>query len=123
MPKKKLTDLSQVDGKIRKEEEKETPEYQPTTLDQLFGDTGLSKYNTLKQEEYEGQLEEMNSAELRRHAIEVAHVVPAISPERTKKRLLIEFQKHVTAYQIPKTPAKKDKEPSKAALRIMSECK
>jgi hypothetical protein len=123
MPRKKLTEMNQVDGKIRKEEESTNAQYEVTTLDQLFGDTGLSKYNTLDRETYENQLNDMNSAELRRHAIEVAHVVPTVSMERTKKRLLIEFTKHVNGFKTPRIAAQPDKEPSKEVLKIMSECK
>lgn len=124
MARKKLNELNQVDGKVRKEEDSDTPQYEPTTLSQLFGETnGTERYGTLDVEEYKNQLEEYNSAELRRHAIEVAHVVPAISPERTKKRLILEFQKYTLGFTTPKITHKKDKEPSKEALRIMAECK
>lgn len=127
MPKtiKKLSDLKQIDGKVRKEEEKDNPEYEITSLDQLWhGDAvGFSKYKTMDLEEYKTQLAEYNTSELQRHAVEVAHVVPAISRERLEKRLVLEFQKHINAYRVPKLNKKKDKEPSKEALRIMAEVK
>ena len=123
--KKKLHELKNIDGKIRAEEEQDNPQYEITSLDQLWhGDAvGFSKYQTMDLDEYQTQLTEMNSAELRKHAVEVAHVVPAISRERLEKRLVLEFQKHVNGYRIPKVSQKKDKEPSKAALRIMAEVK
>ena len=41
---KKLESLSQTHGK---------EEFKPTTLDQIWGDTGISKYGTLNEDEYE----------------------------------------------------------------------
>ena len=121
---KKLNQLNQCDGKIRKEEDSDNLQYEPTTLSQLFGESqGTERYGTLDIETYKSQLAEMNTAELQRHAVEVAHVVPAVARERLEKRLLLEFTKHVTAFTIPKIKAKQDKEPSKAVLKIMSECK
>jgi hypothetical protein len=119
-----LNTALQTDGKIRSEEDSENPQYQPTTLSQLFGETnGSERYGTLDIEVYKNTLEGFNSAELRRHAIEVAHVVPAVSSERTIKRLVLEFQKYTAGFTMPRVTHKKDKEPSKEALRIMAECK
>jgi hypothetical protein len=124
MARKKLNESNQTDGKIRSEEDSENPQYQPTTLSQLFGETnGSERYGTLDADEYRTTLEGFNSAELRRHAIEVAHVVPAISSERTIKRLLLEFQKYTLGFTTPRVTHKKDKTPSEEALRIMAECK
>lgn len=121
--KKKLNELSQIHGKLEPELDNPTQEYEVTTLDQLFGDNGFSKYSTMDLEEYRAQITDYNTAELRTHAIEVAHVVPSISRERTEKRLLLEFQKHVAGFKTPKITHKVDKKPSKEALRIMAECK
>lgn len=120
----KLSNLKQIDGKIRKEEEQENPQYEPTTLSQLFGEsTGSERYGTLDLEEYKTQLAEMNTSELQRHAVEKAHVVPAVSRERLEKRLVLEFQKYTSGFLVPKIKPRKEKEPSKEALRIMAEVK
>lgn len=112
----------QTDGKLEKENE--NGEYEITSLDQLWGFDGTGgRYQTLDTEEYTNELEELNSAELRRHAIEVAHVVPSTSVERLKKRLILEHKKYVSAFRTPKHQNKKDKPPSKEVLKIMSEVK
>jgi hypothetical protein len=124
MPKKKLSELKQTDGRLRPEEELDNPQYEPTTLAMLFQESnGSERYGTLNVEEYKTQLSEYNTAELQRHAVEVAHVVPAVSRERLEKRLVLEFQKYTSGFLIPKTKPKKEKEPSKEALRIMAEVK
>ena len=118
--KKKLLDLDQVHGKL----EPENGEYEPTTLSQVFGESnGSEKYNTLDIEKYKSQLDDLNVAELRTHAIEVARVVPSSNTERLKTRLISEFQKHVSQFTQAKIKLPKDKEPSKEVLKIMSEVK
>lgn len=119
-----LKTAQQIDGKIRKEEDSENPQYEITTLASLWGETnGSERYGTLDVEEYKNQLAEYNTAELQRHAVEVAHVVPATSRERLEKRLVLEFQKYTSGFRVPKIKPQKDKEPSKEVLRIMAECK
>lgn len=124
MPKKsnKLTEMDQLHGKLEKENE--NGEYEVTSLDQLWGFDGTGgRYKTLDPQEYENELNDLNSAELRRHAIEVAHVVPSTSVERLKKRLILEFKKHISAFRVPKNQNKKDKPASKEVLKIMAEVK
>lgn len=125
MARKKLSQLNQIDGKLRKEEETDVSKskYEITSLDQLFGENGFSKYKTMDIGDYKEQISEMDTASLREHAIEVAHVVPSTNRDRLEKRLLIEFQKHINAYQTPRIQQKPEKKPSKEALKIMSEVK
>ena len=113
----------QTDGKVRKEEVSGS-QYEPTTLSQLWGETnGSEKYKTLDVEEYKEQLNQMNMSELQGHALEVARVVPIHQRERLEKRLVLEFQRHVAGFLVPKVTHKKDKPVSNEALRIMAECK
>jgi len=118
---KKLSSLKETHGR----DDSKTPKFQPTTLSQLFGETnGSERYNTMDTEEYERYLnEDLNSAELRRHAVEVAHVPPTTSVERTKKRLILEHKKYVAGFTSPLRKAKKEITPTKEALRIMAEVK
>lgn len=121
-PKKKLKDLKQTDGKIRSEDVTGRPDV--STLAQLWGeDSGLNKYGTISLEEYKSQLQDMNTASLREHAIEVAHVVPGTNRDRLVKRLEAVFSKHVEAMTPMKDTRPKEREPSSEALRIMSEVK
>lgn len=120
--KKKLSELSQTDGKLRKEDT--SGQYEPTTLAQLWGEGhGTDKYGTLNIEEYRAQLKDMNTASLREHAIEVAHIVPGTNRERLEKRLEAEFLKHVKSFTQNKIERPKEKEPTKEVLKIMEEVK
>lgn len=103
----KLSDLTQIDGKLHPELE-ETKEIrgQSTTkitrLDQLMNkDIGFNKYGTLDADVYQSELESMNLAELRSHVQHKVGVVPASSRERLIKQCLIAFRKHVAGFQKP----------------------
>ena len=93
MAKKKmnLNDLHQAHGK---DEEKKSVQ----SLDQLWGDTGQSKYNTLDLNEYTAKLAEMNKTDLQNHASKIG-LVPIDSRELLVKRLVAEFKKHVNRYE------------------------
>ena len=61
--KNKLDEINQTHGKVEK-----TDEFQPTSLDQIWGSDGSSKYGTLSLDDYESQLKDMSKAELHIHA-------------------------------------------------------
>ena len=67
MPKKKSTSkakkTSKLQGLSQAHGKDETKEFQPTTLDQVWGDTGLWKYNTMNEDEYKDQLKQMSKAD------------------------------------------------------------
>jgi hypothetical protein len=97
---KKVQELSQTHGKVEGKV--------LTTLDQIWGDTGISKYKTLELEEYEEQLSEYNKTDLQAHATKIG-LIPVDSTGELKKRLVREFKKHVSKYnatakQIKATP-------------------
>lgn len=94
MPKKrKIEELSQTHGKL------EDIEYK--SLDQIWGDTGLSKYNTINVQEYINLINEMNKSDLQAHANKIG-LVPVDNRELLTKRLISEFKKFISSYQIPK---------------------
>ena len=95
--KRNVKNISQVHGKEEKP--------QPTTLDQIWGDTGLWKYNTMEIEEYQTELRELNKTDLQAHATKIG-LIPVDSKEMLTKRLLREFKRHVSSYNLPvdKTP-------------------
>lgn len=113
MRKKKLEQLNQIHGK-------EESSFQPTTLDQIWGDDGLGLYSTLNEAEYLESLSEMNATDLQRHAIKVG-VVPDYKIETTKKRLLSAFRSHVSAYRKPSFTPAKPKSLDKEVRNILSE--
>ena len=91
----------------------------PTTLDQIWGDDGIWKYNTMKVDEYRAQLNEYNLTDLQRHASRVG-IIPIESRVRLQETLLREFKKHVSAYNVPNDPSQ-DTEISEEAMKILKE--
>ena len=98
-PKKKsaevLNENIEVDGKVETR--------QPTTLDQIWGDEGLSRYNTTDESEYSARLEDMMYVDLQNHAREVC-LRPDVEHRVLKERLINEFRKHIAAYRGSKAP-------------------
>jgi hypothetical protein len=103
--------LTQVDGK------QET--YQPTTLDQIWGDSGLGLYKTLDASDYQSQLNEMSKADLQAHSIQIG-IIPVDNRDVLIKKLMKEFNRHVASYRRP-AAHQKPKLPSKEAMKILSE--
>ena len=109
----KMQSLSQTHGK------KET--FEPTTLDQIWGDTGSKKYKTQDVKQYEEQLKAMNITDLQKHATTVG-LIPIQNKNLLAKRLLKEFQKHWAAYKKPK-PSGNQVKLSRKAKDILAEGK
>ena len=98
-----------------------TETFKPTTLDQIWGDTGLFRYNTLNEEEYKNSLDEMDKSDLQSHARKVG-VFPDDNREVLYRKLLKEFRMFTSAYRVP--THKIDSKPiSKESLRVLSEGK
>jgi len=101
MPKKtnkkkstKAKELKQTHAMI----EKET--FVPTTLDQIWGDSGEQKYKTLDPEEYKNWLDEQDKASLQTHATSVG-LLPVEHVGELKKRLVREFNVHRAKFTKP----------------------
>jgi hypothetical protein len=92
--KRKIEELSQTHGKL------ENVQYK--SLDQIWGDTGLSKYKTTNLEEYINIINEMNKSDLQAHANKVG-LVPIDNREMLTKRLVAEFKKFVSTFNVPTT--------------------
>ncbi len=107
--KKKIT---QINGK------EET--FKPSTLDQIWGDTGVSKYNTLDLAKYKESLEEMNLSDLQSHAIKIG-VWSADGRDVLTRKLLKEFSYFVGAYRQPRQAPSIPKTPSANTLKILAE--
>tara|TARA_Y100000114_G_scaffold154517_1_gene176715 strand:+ start:155 stop:553 length:399 start_codon:yes stop_codon:yes gene_type:complete len=86
---KKVEDMSQTHGK------EEKPLY--TTLEQIWGDTGISKYGTFDENEYAGELKNMTKSEIQAHANKMG-LIPIDNRNELVKRLMKEFIYHKSKY-------------------------
>ena len=109
---KDLKSLAQTHGK------EET--FEPTTLDQIWGDDGLSVYGTMDENHYENELDEMNLSDLQAHASRVG-IIPIDNRATLRERLLREFRKHVASYKKPVSPPAPQHKVDSEAMKILSE--
>ncbi len=91
---KKVQDLSQTHGKEES--------FQPTTLDQVWGDDGTGKYATQEEQKYIGSLREMTRIDIQSHATKVG-LIPVENRDVLEQRLLREFRRHWSQYKRPIT--------------------
>ena len=75
----KVKDMSQTHGKVEK------PLY--STLEQIWGDTGLSRYGTFDENEYAQELKNMTKSDIQAHANKLG-LVPIDNRTELVKRLL-----------------------------------
>ncbi len=117
-PKKKAKAKEMIQTHAMEEEEK----FEKTTLDQVWGDEGLSKYETLEESDYLDQIKFLNRSDLHSHAITIG-ILPIDNRDILISRLTREFRKHVLSYQKPKkkTLAKGKAKLSQKARRVLSE--
>jgi len=115
MAKKKLR-LDEIHQAHGKDESKETVQ----SLDQLWGDDGLSKYKTLDVAEYTEELAGMNKTDLQNHAAKLG-LVPIDSRDLLVKRLVAEFKKHVTKYEKVRKPESKDESKEATVKKLLSD--
>ena len=100
-------------------EEKES--FQKTTLDQIWGDTGFTRYGTQDEQEYLSSIKGMNRSDLHSHAVKHG-ILPVDNRELLTTRLLREFKKYILAYKKPsKAGVKEGKKESKKASSILAE--
>ena len=109
---KNVKNLSQTHGKVE--------EFQPTTLDQIWGDTGITAYGTMNEKEYEARVDDMNMSDLQAHASTVG-IIPVDNRNMLRERLLREFRKHVSSYQRPISPPNPRETLNEEATKILSE--
>lgn len=86
---KKVEEMSQTHGK------EEKPLY--TTLEQIWGDTGISRYGTFDENEYLSELQNMTKADIQAHANKLG-LIPIDNRTELTKRLLKEFVYHKSKY-------------------------
>ena len=115
MAKKKLK-LDEIHQAHGKDESTDTVQ----SLDQLWGDDGLSRYKTLNVTEYTEELAGMNKTDLQNHAAKLG-LVPVDSREILVKRLVAEFKKHVTRYEKVRKPEVKDDNKEAKVRKLLSD--
>jgi hypothetical protein len=99
--KPKLEEMSQTHGML--EENKTTP----STLDQVWGDTGIGgKYRTLDLLIYKKELGHMSKSDLKAHATTIG-LMPVDNVNLLQDRLIREFRLHVSSYAKPLSTSNK----------------
>jgi hypothetical protein len=112
-PKKSLENLDQAHGK-------DESRAMPTTLDQIWGDTGLWRYNTKNVDEYKVQLHDMTLADISEHANKIG-LIPVGDRVNLEKKLIDEFKKHISKYAVSAVPPKDPPEISEKVKKILKE--
>jgi hypothetical protein len=110
--KKKLEELSQSHGMEQK--------FIPSTLEQIWGDEGLTKYGTMDEDVYSNKINEMNKTDLWSHASKLG-LVPIDNTSLLKRTLLSEFRKHVNGYKRPPETKAAEQNISREVLKILAE--
>ena len=110
--KSSLKNMSQTHGK--------TKEFEPTTLDQIWGDDGTGMYGTLDVEKYETRLDDMNMSDMQSHASRVG-IIPIDNRSMLRERLVREFRKHASAYKKPASAPEENPQVNKDVMKILSE--
>jgi hypothetical protein len=107
----KKKNLKLIDGQEKK--------FSPSSLDQVWGATGLDKYETFDLEEYKSTLKELNLSDLQSHASKIG-IIPCNSRDMITKELVKQFLAHTGSFRQPKQ-SKISKALSKEAAKILSE--
>lgn len=89
-----LQDYMQTHGMEEKQR------FEPTTLEQIWGNDGYAKYNTFDEEVYRKRLADMNKADLQKEARKRG-LVPIDDTKRLKDRLMKDFKLYVAGLNVP----------------------
>ena len=111
-PKKKAKDMMQTHAKEEKPK--------ATTLDQVWGDTGNTKYGTVDEATYHNKVSGMNTTDLQAHA-HTHGMVPIQDRGRLIKLLMSEFRKYVSGFQRPPEPSNPIQNISEESVRTLAE--
>ena len=101
-------------------EEKEP--FQKTTMDQVWGSTGSSKYGTLEESVYLNKIRNMNRSDLHSHAVTVG-ILPIENRDMLATRLTREFKKPVLSFHNPQDKKRKEPAVSERIRSILAEGK
>ena len=109
---KGIKNISQAHGK------KEN--FEPTTLEQIWGDDGSTTYGTLNENQYANRLDDMNMSDLQTHASTVG-IIPIDNRSTLRERLLRDFRKHVSSYKKPTHQTQSPRDVNPETIKILSE--
>ena len=107
----KLKKIKQAHGR------EEKSDFEPRTLDQVWGDTGLGKYRTFDETEYKDNLDNMAKTDLQAHATKIG-LVPIDNRSMLTQRLVREFNKHVNSFKPTKISKAKNNNSSKIPTEV-----
>ena len=110
----KMDNMTQAHGKVE--------EYEPSTLEQIWGSDGMDTYNTLDVGDYETQLNGMAKVDMQAHATKVG-LIPIDNMDILKGRLIKQFKNHVNTYRKPKIQKNNDPRLTKELKNILGEGK
>ena len=97
-------------------------QFEPTTLDQIWGDDGNTKYGTTDEATYLNKLQDMDKSDLQSHAGFVG-IVPVDDREILTKKLIQAFKKYVSGFQKPVTPINPPPNVTDEIAKILAEGK
>ncbi len=103
--------LVQINAKVE--------QFRPTTLEQIWGEDGYSKYKTTDEAEYKQSLAEMSRVDLHKHSAALG-IFPSENRGSLEKKLMAEFLRHVNSFKVP-TAINNAPIISKEALDILKE--
>jgi len=89
---KKVDEMSQTHGKVEN--------FEPNSLDQVWGDTGETRYGHLDEKKYEEELNNMTKSELFAHASKHG-IIPIDNRDQLEKRLIKEFNRYSLEFKKP----------------------
>lgn len=98
----------------------EPPKFQPTLLEQIWGDDNMTRYGTLDEEAYAKQVNEMTRSDLEAHARKVG-VIIVESSIRLREKLLGEFRSYLHLVRRPVTPPSPHVVLNDAAKKVLAE--
>ena len=99
MPRKKRTTTSKKNENLEEisQTHAKDEKTRPSTLDQIWGDTGTSKYGHFSEAQYQQSLKEMTKADIHAHAQKLG-LIPIDNRQQLEKRLMKEFVLHKAKY-------------------------
>ena len=108
--------MNQTDGMVQGDN------HEPSSLDQVWGDDGTSKYKTLDIDTYEKVLANMSKSDLKNEAIRVG-LLPIDNMDQLRARLVREFNTHVASYKKPSQSSGKIQVYDEEVMKILGEGK
>ena len=99
---------------------KDEETFQPTLLEQVWGESSTSKYGTLDAAEYEKRLSEMTRADLEAHARQLGVMITE-NTQRLRDKLMGEFRTFASLVRKPTIKPQPPIKGSEAAKKVLAE--